>query len=191
MRRIGLLASLLMFAGSASTTFGQQIIQFQPEPQVILGTPMSAPGEVIWIVPAPAPYPPAVLARHPRLQQSLQILADPSAYFFGPTEGVEFPTRHPFIDAAPNIVNIASIGLFFGGGPALVALAFALPPAIRAARVVIYGSPVAGPPKDTLLWIAEPSLLRLRNRIRDRRNQSQPVVTSYDSYPYGYGYGGR
>jgi hypothetical protein len=121
-----------------------------------------------------AVYPATPFAQYPRVERALQFVADPWAAR-ARNRGQSVPySDHPFIDAAPNIVNLASIALLFRSTPTLIGLAFAVPPAIRAARVVLYGSPVEGR-RDTLLWIVEPTILHVRDRMRDRRGGGQAI----------------
>ena len=119
-----------------------------------------------------AVYPSTPFSQYPRAERTLQFVADPFAAQ-ARNRGQYVPySDHPFIDAAPNFVNLASIALFFGSTRALTTLAFVVPPAIRATRVALYGSPVEGR-RDTFLWIIEPTILHVRNHIRERRAGNQ------------------
>ena len=77
----------------------------------------------------------------------------------------------PFADR-PILRNAVRFGLFalYLGNDAMDWTAFGVPRAIRAGRVVLYGSPTPGRPGATALYIASPALLRAFEFVRARRN---------------------
>ena len=117
--------------------------------------------------------------RFPRARRGLEVIADPTLLVSrgSPFYTGQRPTPYPIFDAAPNIVNLASIGAISSSSSAITALAFGLPPAIRLTRVVVLGPPAyAHDRRETLLWVLEPTLLHVYQARQVRRG----------TYPYYY-----
>jgi hypothetical protein len=74
----------------------------------------------------------------------------------------------PLADVVPQPVSLALTVLAFTGSDVFTPLSWGVPPALRTARVVLFGSPAVGPPRDTLIWIASPFALRVTHRLRER-----------------------
>lgn len=136
--------------------------------------------------PAPAYYYPQAEPeyRYPRARRALQVVADPTLLLSPDSRfsSGQPPTDYPLFDAAPNISNLVFLALFARNTVLVNSLAFGLPPAIRLARVLIIGPPeVARDRNETLLWIAEPTLLMIRHRREAKR------AAEANGYPAGYG----
>ncbi len=118
-------------------------------------------------------------ARFPRVRRGLQVITDPTLLLSPSSRFAsgESPTRYPVLDAAPNVVNLASIGTLTATSVTANALAFGLPPALRLARVALVGPPdVAHNRRETLLWVAEPTLLMIRQRRQARVAAGGPAA---------------
>ena len=125
--------------------------------------------------PTPAGVVHGPTARFPRLSRALQVVADPTL-LLSPNSRLSSgqpPTPYPILDAGPNLSNLASIGTLSATSASANALAFGLPPAIRAVRVALVGPPpIARDRRETLLWIAEPTLVVLKHRREAKRGQA-------------------
>ena len=105
--------------------------------------------------------------RFPRVRNAVRLVLVPYPYT---VPGVPAGTPHrPFVDAAPTLASAAFAALIFVESDALNALGWGIPPALRFARVVLFGSPAVGPPRDTLIWIGSPTALRVTHSLRERR----------------------
>lgn len=80
------------------------------------------------------------------------------------------PSTQPLVSNGVRALgNGAILGLGFAGSDTLTNVAYGIGPAIRLGRVLVAGSPYPGDRKDTLLWIASPTVIQAREFIRERR----------------------
>ncbi len=126
----------------------------------------SSPGVYAQVAPtyyAPA-YPPAaapaVTQRNPRLYRALELLSEPQLLLGRQPYPGYTPTPHPFLDASPNIANLIFLGLVGVNSTGLGIASFVIPPALRALRVGLYGTPYALTRRETRLWVLYPSLVQ-------------------------------
>jgi len=155
--------AIALCIASATLVTLPEVSKAQP---IYVGTPLLIQGNR-----SPTPF-----AQYPRIERALQSYIDPfAAWERNRTEHGPY-SEQPILDAAPVIGKSVLLVLVFLGSPTLIPVGLTIPIAIRASRVILWGSPVYGPPRDTAIWIAAPSVLRLRNHIRDRRGANQPVM---------------
>lgn len=107
------------------------------------------------------------LVQYPRVERALQSYVDPVGAWHRNRAENEYD--QPMRDASPIIGKVALMSLAINSASALTPIAFVVPPAMRATRVALWGSPVDGPRRDTLIWIAAPAVLH----ARDRRHASR------------------
>jgi hypothetical protein len=105
--------------------------------------------------------------RFPRVRNAARFVLVPYPYT-NPNVPTGSPHR-PLVDAAPAFASAASVALRLVESNALNAVGWGVPPTLRAIRVVLFGSPAVGAPRDTLIWIASPSALRVTHWLRERR----------------------
>lgn len=88
----------------------------------------------------------------------------------------------------PILRNAVRAGLFalYLGNDTMDWVAFGVPRAIRAGRVILYGSPTPGRPAATALYIASPALLRAFEFVRARRNGGGEGQYGAPVYEGGY-----
>lgn len=116
----------------------------------------------------PAAAPESSGARFPRVRRGLQVFADPT--LLRPSAAGRPGSPVPVLDAAPVAADLAGYGLM-GAGAAANAIAYGLPPALRLVRVMVAGRPPAADSRrETLLWVASPMALAVRNRMQERRS---------------------
>ena len=139
-----LMAALLTLAGNTATA------------QSVVPTPGYA------ATPQTTYAPPAVEADHPRLYRLLEVVTEPSLLIRPSPYPGYVPSGHPFLDAAPNLANLAFLGLSGINSGALVWISFLVPTALRALRVGLYGTPFPMTRRETYLWILLPEFVHLR-----------------------------
>jgi hypothetical protein len=105
--------------------------------------------------------------RFPRVRRVVQLIVVPYPYTNPnvPSNG----SFRPGLDGGTSVASIALTILAFAGSDVFTPLSWGLPPALRTARVVLFGSPAVGPPRDTLIWIGSPFALWAAHKIRERR----------------------
>lgn len=105
--------------------------------------------------------------RFPRVRAAVRFVFVPYPYN---TPGVPVGSPHrPLADVAPTLSSIAFVALRFVESDTLNFIGWGVPPTLRAGRVLLFGSPAVGPPRDTLIWIASPFALRATHWLRERR----------------------
>lgn len=105
--------------------------------------------------------------RFPRIRNAVRLLVVPYPYSQPgvPANG----SFRPIADGTPSVGSTVLAVLAFAGSDVFTPLSWGVPPALRTARVVLFGSPAVGPPRDTLIWIASPFALWGTHKIRERR----------------------
>ena len=95
----------------------------------------------------------------------VDLLIDPVAALRGRPE----PSNARALDAAPNAVSAGLTVAYIAGASVSAGIYLGVPIGLRAGRVLVAGPPAAAHDRrETLLWIAEPTLLTLKQR-RERR----------------------
>ena len=151
-RLVTLTALLALASGGGSSA--QTVVT--PDPVVV-----PTPGVVYQPAPYPPPGAPLVTQQRPRLYRALELLSEPSL-LRNPTPYPGYtPTEHPFLDASPNIANLIFLGLIGIDSTALGIASFAVPTALRALRIALYGPPYPMTSREVRLWILLPEFVHL------------------------------
>lgn len=105
--------------------------------------------------------------RFPRVRNAVRLVIAPYPYTNPnvPANGI----FRPLADGTPSVASLVLAVLAFAGSDVFTPLSWGIPPALRTARVVLFGSPAIGPPRDTLIWIGSPFALWATHKIRERR----------------------
>ena len=91
-----------------------------------------------------------------------------------------FPSTQPVVSNGVRALgNGAIFGLGLANSDTLTGIAYGIGPAIRLARVAVAGSPYPGDRKNTLLWVASPTAIQVREFIRDRRGGAPVFENGY------------
>jgi len=117
-------------------------------------------------VPTPGDAPPPVAVHHPRLYRLLEVVTEPSLLVRPSPYPGYLPSRHPLLDAAPNLSNLVFLGLYGINSTPLVVASFLVPTALRAIRVAAYGVPFPMTRRETYLWVVLPELVHLNRTHR-------------------------
>ncbi len=105
--------------------------------------------------------------RFPRVRNAVRLIVVPYPYTQpGVPAGSAF---RPLTDGTTSLASVTLSILAFAGSDVFTPLSWGVPPALRTARVVLFGSPAVGPPRDTLIWIGSPFALRVTHMLRERR----------------------
>ncbi|MGL6076968.1 MAG: hypothetical protein ACRC8S_22660 [Fimbriiglobus sp.] len=117
--------------------------------------------------------------RFPRLYNFLQVVTEPATIFNGlPYPGYR-PSPYPLLDASPKLANATFFALtIFMNAPIYRWAGFAVPPALRAVRVVMYGPPagIGLLPGNRILWIASPAAAKARTTWAETGNFFHPPI---------------
>lgn len=105
--------------------------------------------------------------RFPRVRNVVRVVVVPYPYT-NPSIPANGHFR-PIADGTPSVASAVLAVLAFAGSDVFTPLSWGVPPALRTARVVLFGSPAVGPPRDTLIWIGSPFALRVTHMLRERR----------------------
>ena len=123
--------------------------------------------------------------RFPRTARVLQVIADPTlAVQNRQNYAWNQPSDHPVLDAAPPIASIAFFALSLGASGAMNTVGMFVPAAIRLLRVVLYGSPLPGNRADTLLWVALPTVARIRLANKESGGLFNPPLIQRPFLPW-------
>jgi hypothetical protein len=113
-------------------------------------------------VATPDPADPALSYNHPRLYRLLEVLSEPQVLRNPSPYPGYVPTRHPFLEAAPNFANLVFMGLAGINSTPLAVASFLAPIGIRAVRVALYGTPFTMSRREVALWVVSPALVHMR-----------------------------
>ena len=178
MYRFSVALTFAMF-GFSGAAMAQQVVVIESGTLIYSGVPESCCVPMYSIGPidtrfrSPSPFE----MRFPRAAKVLQVIADPTLVLNNQSNSPwNAPSNHPVIDAAPNIASLTFFAVAFKGSGALNAVSFFVPIAIRLVRVLLYGPPMPGTRGETLLWIAAPTVARIRLANRENGGLFHPPL---------------
>lgn len=179
---VALTFAMIGFTGTASA---QQVIVMESGTPVYSGIPESCCVPMYSTGPIDTQFRSPFEVRFPRATKVLQVIADPTLVLnHQPNSPWNAPSNHPVIDAAPNIASLTFFAVAFKGSGALNAVSFFVPIAIRLARVLLYGPPMPGTRGETLLWIAAPTVARIRLANRENGGLFHPPLIQRPLLPW-------
>ncbi len=123
--------------------------------------------------------------RFPRTARVLQVIADPTlAMQNRQNYAWNQPSDHPVLDAAPPLASITFFALSIGASGSLNTVGLFIPAALRLLRVVLYGPPIPGTRGETLLWIALPTVARVRLANKENGGLFHPPLIQRPLLPW-------
>ncbi len=127
--------------------------------------PIMTAAPVYSAAPQATPMADAVPQRGRLRRRVVDLLIDPVAALRGQPQA----SNARALDAAPNAVSAGLTVAYIAGASVSAGIYLGVPIGLRAGRVLVAGPPAAAHNRrETLLWIASPTLLTLKQR-RERR----------------------
>ena len=128
----------------------------------LFGLATGASAQTYAPVAMPGSADPALAYNHPRLYRLLEVLSEPQVLRNPSPFPGYVPTRHPFLDAAPNFANLVFLGLAGIDSTPLAVASFLVPIGVRALRLALYGTPYTMSRGEVALWVVWPALVHAR-----------------------------
>jgi hypothetical protein len=117
--------------------------------------------------------------RFPRVYNFLQVVTEPANLLSGSPYPGYRPSPYPLLDASPQLANATFFALtIFMNAPIYRWAGFAIPPALRTVRLVMYGPPagLGQLPGNRLIWIASPAVAKARVTWAETGNLFDPPL---------------